>query len=71
MNNINIKELRESKGITQAELSRRSGIKAPNLHKYESGGTVPTTKTLNRILSALDMEITIKWKLKLSLRMEI
>ena len=60
MNNINIKELRESKGITQAELSRRSGIKAPNLHKYESGGTVPTTKTLNRILLALDMEITIK-----------
>ena len=60
MNNINIKELRESKGITQAELSRRSGIKAPNLHKYESGGTVPTTTTLNRILSALDMEITIK-----------
>ena len=60
MNNINIKELRESKGITQAELSRRSGIKAPNLHKYESGGTVPTTKTLNRSLSALDMEITIK-----------
>ena len=60
MNNINIKELRESKGITQAELSRRSGIKAPNLHKYESGGTVPTTKTLNRILTALEMEITIK-----------
>lgn len=60
MNNINIKELRESKGITQAELSRKSGIKAPNLHKYESGGTIPTTKTLQKILLALDMEITIK-----------
>lgn len=60
MNNINIKELRESKGISQAELSRKSGIKAPNLHKYESGGTIPTTKTLQKILLALDMEITIK-----------
>lgn len=62
MSEINIKELRESKGITQAELSRRSGIQKPNLHKYESGGTAPSIKTLRRILLALDMELTVNEK---------
>ena len=37
----NLKKLRESKGVSMAELAEIAGITQPQIAKYESGMTVP------------------------------
>ena len=37
----NLKKLRESKGVSMAELAETAGITQPQIAKYESGMTVP------------------------------
>lgn len=53
-----IKELREAKNMTQAELSEKSGISRGTISALESN-TVreTTTKTLLRIAKALDSTV--------------
>lgn len=38
----NVKSLRETKGITQAELAKRVGVTQPTIAQYEMGIKVPT-----------------------------
>lgn len=38
----NVKRLRETKGITQAELAKRVGVTQPTIAQYEMGIKIPT-----------------------------
>lgn len=52
-----IKEIRESKGITQDELSRKSGVSRATIWALERGeNKITTTKTLLNIADALGVE---------------
>ncbi len=50
--------VRRAKGWSVAELARRSGIAAPNVHRVESGRHVPSTATLVRLSEALDVSLS-------------
>lgn len=53
-----IKEIRESKGITQTELSEKSGITRTTIWKLETGAEeVTTSRTLAKIADALNVSI--------------
>lgn len=54
-----IKELRESKGLSQVDLvgEIEGNIDTTNISRIESGRTNPTLYTLYRIASALEVDI--------------
>lgn len=53
-----IKEIRESKGMTQTELSEKAGITRATIWKLETGEEeVTTSKTLASLANALDVTI--------------
>ena len=51
-----IKELRESKDLTQEQLAEKIGIGQRNLSKIECGNNFVTSETLSKIISALQVE---------------
>ncbi len=51
-------ELREERGLTQREVSGRTGIKQPMLARIERG-QMPTLPTLRRIAQALNARVII------------
>ena len=53
-----IRELRETKGITQEELSRKSHVSRATIWALECGeNKITTTKTLLKIAEALGVEM--------------
>jgi transcriptional regulator with XRE-family HTH domain len=53
-----IREIRESKGITQTELSERSGVARATIWRLESGEEeVTTSKTLLKIAEVLGVTV--------------
>lgn len=51
--------LRRVRGLTQAELARRSGMKRPNLSRLERGGNgLPKLGTLAMLAAVLDVEVS-------------
>lgn len=54
-----IKEARTAAGLTQAELARRAGTSQPTVAAYESGDKVPTVATLDRLLRAAGVALTV------------
>lgn len=52
-----IKELREAKGMKQVELADLIDMEATNLSKLEKGVHLPKEDNLNKITSALNVEI--------------
>ncbi|MEU1982528.1 MULTISPECIES: helix-turn-helix domain-containing protein [Nocardia] len=54
-----VREAREARGWTQAELARRAGMKQHAVSRFEAGDVVPTLTTLDRIASALESHLTI------------
>ena len=53
-----IRELRESKGISQTELAEMSGVARATIWKLETGeDEITTTKTLCRIAEALGVSV--------------
>lgn len=48
-----IKELRTSKGITQAELAKKCGLNRNSIYKYEKNEMVPKLEQLHKIAAAL------------------
>jgi len=54
-------KIRKSKGITQEELSKRTGIARPNIARIENGSYNPTIEMLVRLAHGLDMHLDIKW----------
>ena len=52
-----IREIRESKGLSQTELAEKSGVTRATIWKLENGSEeVTTTKTLFKIADALQVD---------------
>ena len=54
-----IRDLRQKRGWTLAELARRAGTSAPTLHRYENGWDRFELETLRRIAAALGSRLEI------------
>lgn len=52
-----IKEVRESKNISQEELSKKSGVSRTIISALENGKTNTTSKTLTSIAKALGVSV--------------
>ena len=61
---FNLKEIRREKGVTQAELSEKSGVGRITISRLESGALKETTMgTMSKLAKALDTNIDslIRW----------
>ena len=55
-----IREVREEKNMTQAELSKKSGVSRGTISALENGTSrATTTKTLTKIARALDTTVDV------------
>lgn len=54
-------DARNAEGITQKELSVRSGIAQGDISKIESGNANPSIRTLNRIANAMGKKLKIEF----------
>jgi len=50
---------RTEKGITQAELAKRTGTKQGNISRFESGNYNPSLEFIQRLAQGLDKELHI------------
>lgn len=50
---VRFRQLRLERGLTQAEVSKRSGIHRPNIARVERGRHVPSLETLRRLADAI------------------
>lgn len=55
---VKIKQRRESLNLSQEQLSQISGVSQASIHYIESGENSPTTKTLQKLATALGVSIT-------------
>ncbi|MEE4257002.1 MAG: helix-turn-helix transcriptional regulator [Bacteroidales bacterium] len=55
---INIKELRQEKGITQEELAEMTNMNLRTIQRIENNETTPRGNSLNAICDALQVELT-------------
>lgn len=55
-------DARNEAGITQTELSRRTGIAQTDISKLERGNGNPSLKTLKRLADGLGMTLELKFK---------
>ena len=53
-----LREARVNAGLTQAALAERLGVSQPSIAALERPGANPTVRTLERILSAVGLELT-------------
>ena len=56
---VQVMDLREKHGLTQAQLAQRCGMSQADISRIERGSTSPTTRTLQRIADALDAEVRL------------
>ena len=54
-------DARQQKGITQKELSQRTGIAQGDISKLENGNANPSIRTLKRLAAAMDMSLKIEF----------
>ena len=59
-----MRDARKLKGITQKELSERTGIAQGDISKLENGNGNPSVKTLQRLAAAMDMSLKIEFVAK-------
>ena len=57
-----IKTLRQARGMTQLELSNRTGVQRPTITYIENGHNRPQTETLFKLLEGLGMRVFIEEK---------
>jgi len=57
MFNENLKSVMEQRGISQAELSKLTGIGKPSISQYLSGKNEPSPKNVKTIADALDCPV--------------
>jgi transcriptional regulator with XRE-family HTH domain len=53
----NVKQLRQSRGLTQEQLSRMSGVPRPTCSNLESGAANPTVAVLVKVAGALQVPV--------------
>lgn len=51
---------RRNQRMTQAELSKRTGISQPNITRFESGNYNPSLEMMVKVATALGMELRIE-----------
>jgi transcriptional regulator with XRE-family HTH domain len=51
-----IRTLREAKGLSQADVEKRSGLSRSYVSRVENGYTAPTLSTLEKLAKAIDVE---------------
>ncbi len=61
---ILVKDVRQSKGVTIASLSRKSGVSAAHLCDIEKNFKSPSLLVMVRIAKALNVDITELYKVK-------
>ena len=54
-------DARKAKGITQKELSERTGLAQGDISKLENGNGNPSVRTLQRLASAMGMTLKIEF----------
>ena len=59
---LQLYEARADMGITQKELSQRSGIRQSNISRIERGTCSPTIRTLSELAYAMGKKLEIKIK---------
>ncbi|MEG3636680.1 helix-turn-helix domain-containing protein [Micromonospora palythoicola] len=57
-----IRELRERRGWSQAQLAKESGMTQSAVARFEAGGTVPTLPVLGRLAAALDVSLSVSFE---------
>ena len=55
-----VRNLRESRGWSQRDLSRRTGMTQPAIARFEAGGTTPTIPVLQRLARAFDGSLNVE-----------
>jgi len=55
-----IAEARKSRGITQTQLSQKTGISQCDISRIETGQANPSVKTLKRVAAGLNMCIKLE-----------
>lgn len=58
---LSMLQAREFANVTQAELSKRTGIDQGNISRIESGNGNPSISTLKRIAKALNVNLRIEF----------
>jgi len=56
-----VRELRERRGWSQAQLANAAGMTQPAIARFEAGGTVPTLSVLERLAEALDVVLSVSF----------
>jgi transcriptional regulator with XRE-family HTH domain len=56
-----VRALRESAGLTQAELAERASTSQPTIAAYESGRKSPTLRTLKRLARAVGVDAYVQF----------
>ena len=59
-------DARSSAGLTQQQLSERTGIAQGDISRLENGNGNPSLKTLKRLASAMDMNLKLEFTPKQS-----
>jgi|ERR1043166_6485962 transcriptional regulator with XRE-family HTH domain len=52
-----LRQLRETRGLTQAELGEKAGLPAASISHFETGIRTPGTTTLQRLADALEVRV--------------
>ena len=60
----NLRMTRKKVGLTQSELSKKTGISQADISRIERGVANPSLDTLNRLAEGLEMELSIEFQLK-------
>jgi ribosome-binding protein aMBF1 (putative translation factor) len=55
-----VREMREQRGWTQAQLAEAAGMTQPAVARFEAGGTVPTIPVLERLAHALGATLEVR-----------
>ena len=54
---INLRKFRDLRGLTQAQMSARSGVGAASISHFETGQRTPTLETLIKLANALNVTV--------------
>ncbi|MEV4349758.1 helix-turn-helix transcriptional regulator [Actinoplanes sp. NPDC049596] len=58
---ISVRELRERRGWSQAQLAEAAGMTQSAVARFEGGGTVPTLPVLGRLAEALEVRLNVSF----------
>ncbi|GAB3860731.1 multiprotein-bridging factor 1 family protein [Micromonospora andamanensis] len=57
-----VRELRERRGWSQAQLAKESRMTQSAVARFEAGGTVPTLPVLERLAASLNVSLSVRFE---------